>query len=298
MTGSRGGKLREGEFGLHLPQGWDKADARLPLVVVVHGFNSSPQRFEPLAAALRASGWPGATYSYPDDQPIDDSAQQLSADLKKLAQDFPRRSIALVTHSMGGLVARAMLEQPDLDPGNVAKLIMVAPPTHGSLLAYFAFGIDILDHLAAQDRSEEVTRFYAAVEDGLSEAKNDLKPDSAFLRRLNARPRNPRVRYTIILGTGGHLSQEQVNRLRRGLRTAQEASQVVGLFAPELDRILADLDEVVRGKGDGVVAVKRGRLDGVTDTILADFSHLSVLQTTDSFPQDDVFRALLTRLRR
>ncbi len=292
-----GGKLRSGEYGLRLQPGWDKADAAVPLVVVVHGFNSSPQRFEPLVSALRESGFPCATYSYPDDQPIGDSADQLSADLKKFAADSPQRSIALITHSMGGLVARAAIEQSEMDPGNVKTLIMVAPPTQGSLLAYFAFGIDILDHIVGQERSAEVTRFYAAVEDGLSEAKNDLKPNSSFLRRLNARARNPKVRYSIILGTGGHLTLEQVNALRSSLRTAKDESQVVGIFAPQLDEILADLDEVIRGKGDGVVAVKRGRLEGVTDVMLAEFSHLGVLQTTGSFADDEVFQAVLARLR-
>ena len=37
-----------------------------------------------------------------------------------------------------------------------------------------------------------------------------------------------------------------------------------------------DIDELVEGKGDGVVAVKRGRLDGVTDTQVLSFGHLAV----------------------
>ena len=41
-----------------------------------------------------------------------------------------------------------------------------------------------------------------------------------------------------------------------------------------LDRYLADLDEVVEGKGDGAVAVKRGRLEGVSDIEVLDFDHL------------------------
>ena len=141
-----GGELREGKFGLRLVQDWDDADPQQALVIVVHGFNSSPERFEPLAEAFRQAGLLSATYSYPDDQPIADSARQLSTDLKKLYIDHPKRPIHLVTHSMGGLVSRCVIEQPDLNPGNVTKLIMIAPPSHGSLLANFAFGIDILDH--------------------------------------------------------------------------------------------------------------------------------------------------------
>ena len=293
-----GGELREGKFGLRLAQDWDNVDPQQALVIVVHGFNSSPERFEPLAEAFRQAGLLSATYSYPDDQPIADSARQLSTDLKKLYIDHPKRPIHLVTHSMGGLVSRCVVEQSGFNPGNVTKLIMVAPPSHGSLLANFAFGIDILDHATSGKIPDEVTRFYAAVEDGLSEAKDDLKPNSPLLRKLNACSRNAEVSYTIFLGTGGRLDQTQVNRLREGLRTASDNSTTVGLFAPHLDETLADLDEVIEGKGDGVVAVKRGRLEGVTDIVLADFTHLGVLQTPENFEKDKVFQGVLKRLQK
>ena len=292
-----GGEVRPGTFGLRLPDGWDQTDPRQLLVIVVHGFNSSPERFEPFAEALRQSGILSATYSYPDDQPIADSAEQLSADLKKMAADHPQRPVALVTHSMGGLVSRAVIEQPELDPGNVTRLIMIAPPNHGSLLAHFALGLDILDHAVAESEKSEVTRFYAAVEDGLSEARHDLKPDSPFIHRLNARSRNPKVHYSIFLGTGGHLTEQQVNQLREGLRTAKDNSDIAGIFTPRFDKMLADLDEVIGGKGDGVVAVKRGRLEGVEDTVLADFTHLGVLQTPTTFADDEVYQGVVARLK-
>ena len=139
---------------------------------------------------------------------------------------------------------------------------MVATPNQGSLLARFAFGMDLLDHLVPDAERSKVSRFYAAIEDGLSEATVDLQPDSTFLRQLNARDRNPNVRYTIFLGTGGHFTRRQVDELREGLATAKSKSDVVGLLAPRIDETLADLDEVIRGLGDGVVAVKRGRARG------------------------------------
>ena len=285
------------QFGLHLPPDLSSHDVQQPLVIVVHGFNSSPARFAPLVKMLTDDGILSAAYSYRDDQPIMESADQLSADLKQLASDHPQRPIALVTHSMGGLVSRAVIEQAALDPGNVTKLIMVAPPSHGSLLAQFAFGIDILDHIADHFLSNETTRFYALIEDGLSKARNDLKPQSLLLRKLNALPRNPKVRYSIFLGTGGHLQQSQIDILRQKVRSAAEENTAVELFTPILTATLDDLDEVIEGKGDGVVAVKRGRLEGVTDTLICDFSHLSVLQSTYELENDVVYQGLLKRLR-
>ena len=142
----------------------------------------------------------------------------------------------------------------------------------------------------------EVSRFYAAIEDGLSEATVDLRPDSTFLRQLNARDRNPNVRYTIFLGTGGHFTRRQLDELREGLATAKSKSDVVGLLAPRIDETLADLDEVIRGLGDGVVAVKRGRLAGVEDTVVLEFTHLGVLQQPTAMDADPLYKMVLQRL--
>jgi hypothetical protein len=46
--------------------------------------------------------------------------------------------------------------------------------------------------------------------------------------------------------------------------------------AERLAAILSDIDEVVEGKGDGIVAVKRGRLEGVADTLVMPFGHMAV----------------------
>jgi pimeloyl-ACP methyl ester carboxylesterase len=291
-------KQKAAKFGFRLPANWEQSDQQQPLVMVVHGFNSSPERFEPLASAFRESGLVAGTYSYPDDQPIAASAEQLSRDLKGIGSSQPQRRIALVTHSMGGLVARAVIEDPDLDAGNVSHLIMVAPPNQGSLLARFAFGMDILDHAIPDSERREVSRFYAVIEDGLSEATTDLQPDSTFLHQLNARGRNPKVRYTIFLGSGGHFTRPQVDELREGLATAKSESDVVGLFAPRIDETLADLDEVIRGLGDGVVAVKRGKLAGVEDTVVLEFTHLGAFQQTTALGADPLYKMVLQRLQK
>ena len=66
--------------------------------------------------------------------------------------------------------------------------------------------------------------------------------------------------------------------------------------AEKLDAVLRDLDELVDGKGDGVVAVKRGRLDGVNDTIVLPFGHLSVTGPAEADVVHDVQQAVLERL--
>jgi len=264
--------------GLRLPDGWPEAATKRPLVIFVHGLDSDADRRGPFLADLRDKGWPVGTFAYRNDGPIQEAGEKLAAALRELARTQEKTPVALVTWSMGGLVARAAIEDPRIAPGNVERLIMVAPPNHGSQLARFAFGLDVLEHLAAFDSDDPATRLFHLVEDGLGEASVDLQPDSAFLRKLNARDRNENVAYSILLGAGGPLSKDQRNTLRRRVKNAGEDNRYVRFFGPKVDRWLADLDEVVAGKGDGAVAIKRGKLEGVEDVATLPFDHVAALQ--------------------
>ena len=212
---------------------------------------------------------------YPNDQPLPLSAQLLSDELKKLAREHPKRKLALLTHSMGGMVARQCVETAALNPGNIHRLIMVAPPNGGSRLADFTIGADLYEQLQSHRSSAELhERFVDRLDDGLNEARHDLKPDSAYLEKMAGLQRNPDVRYAVLLGTKAPATRRQLDDLRDTLQSASDENRVVKLLRPKLDAWLADLDELVDGEGDGIVAVKRGRLAGVEDTVLIPFNHL------------------------
>lgn len=284
-------------YGLVFEKNGLDAAPDLPLVVVIHGMNSRPEETEGLLSAVRDAGFACGTFGYPNDQPIGDSAKLLAQELAKLLEDRPHRRVSLVTHSMGGLVARAVIEDPRLDPGNVRQLIMVAPPNHGSTLANFSFGLDVWEHIPSDARkSRDVGLFYAAVEDGLSQAAADLRPGSPLLNRLNARGRNPNVAYSIILGTKAPLTEADLAILQQRLAAAGEQSRWVRFFGSRLQTWLADLDEMVDGKGDGVVSVQRGRLEGVQDVVLLEFGHTGVLGHPNSSIAKSVYREVVSRL--
>src|SRR5262249_38047214 len=139
----------EAHYGLRLEDGWQDAASHStgrPLVVLVHGYNSTPERNAAVMAPIRAAGFPCGAYSYPNDWDLTDASERMSRQLKEFAATHPNQKIALVTHSMGGLVARACVENPALDPGDVVQLIMIAPPSQGTLLANFAVGTDVWEH--------------------------------------------------------------------------------------------------------------------------------------------------------
>lgn len=287
----------ERPYGLVLDEGWQtRADGRC-LVVLVHGYNSTSRSLEELHAELNRRGWPCGVFDYPNDGPIAECGKLLSDELRELAADHPGQAVALVAHSMGGLVARSAIEDPGLDPGNVRRLIMVATPNQGSQMAHFACGLDGCEQLLLRREHDADNLLRLSIADGLNEARSDLKPGSRFLRDLNARDRNPSVRYSLLLGTRGPLTDAQREEFRSAVSTAAERNRAVQLLAPRVAEPLADMEELLDGAGDGAVAVKRGRLEGVDDTVLLPFSHLAVTRKLDSETTRELLEAILTRLQ-
>jgi hypothetical protein len=289
----RAGNEPEPKYGLSFPQ----ADAvGLDRVVVLHGLGSAPEAHTSLSADLRKSGLRVGEFAYAGDESLEDSARLLARELRRVKDDMPNLRLRLVTLSMGGLVARRVLEDNQLDAGNVTQLLMVAAPNHGSVLAYCGFGLQILQFLDDPKARSVSQRFYDTVEDGLSEASDDLRPDSEFLKRLNGTERNPRVRYSLLLGTGAPLSQQTVDDLRRHVAQAEREHRFVQFLGPKIDRMLDDPDELIYGRGDGVVAVKRGRLEGVDDVLTLDFDHLSIGQPPQTDGQKRLRQEIVRRL--
>jgi len=284
-------------YGIRMDAGWETADAAKPIVILVHGFNSSPQQNAALMIPIREAGFPCGTFAYPNDYLVQKSTRLLASELRHFAQQYPRRRVILVCHSMGGLVARGCLEDPQSDPGNVDRLIMIAPPTHGSMIAHFAVGTDAWEHWLARRDGWPWERARDSIVDGLGEAASDLCPKSEFLTELNSRPLNPRVRYTVLLGTGARLSESQALWIRESVCDCLAKCPGGERSAKELEALLADIDELIEGKGDGVVAVKRGRLVGVDDTLILPFGHIAVTGEPNGELLHNVQRVVLERVK-
>lgn len=283
-------------YGLVLDENWQESDETKPVVVVVHGYNSCPTRNQAMADAIRSAGYPCGMFSYPNDYTIITSAQLLSSELRRFHQRHPDRRVILVCHSMGGMVARACIEDSLYDPGNVDRLILIAPPTRGTAIAHFAVGTDVWEHWLARRDGGPWRRVRDSIVDGLGEAADELVPESTFLADLNSRTRNPRVEYTVILGTGASMTEAEMDWIRESV--IAKLTKVPGAKSgvERLESLLGDMDELVEGKGDGVVAVSRGRLDGVSDTIVLPFGHLSVTGEPASDVVREVQQLVLERL--
>ena len=268
------GVSQDSRYGLFLDDDWQQRTGGKPLVVIVHGYGSGADEFGALRGRLRDAGLATAVFSYPNDAAVALSGRELAAALQEFERRYPDRRLALVAHSMGGLLSRKVIEDPDTTVvGNIDKLIMVATPNHGSNLARVPVSFDVWQNWLDGEPDTVKTVFFESVLDGLNEARFDLQPESELLARLNGLPRNPDVSYSLLLGNRGPATQEQLDELRRQIVNSQETNPALRALGPRLTPLLEDLDELVDGLGDGAVAVERGRLEGVDDTIVLDFNH-------------------------
>ncbi len=262
-------------YGLHFPKPTAE-QSNQPVVITVHGFNSRSDSAAMLVGGIDSQRFCMGQFCYPNDQSIEASALHLASQLRDAKLANANQKFSLVTHSMGGIVARRVLEDPALDSGNVTRLIMVAPPSHGSRLAKYAVAVDTWEHWLGRSDGSPWTRWRDSVVDGLGEACDELVPGSAYLTSLNERPRNPAVNYTILLGSDATLTRGEMAWLRRSAKVLERVPGT-GETGSRFSACLSDFDECIDGRGDGVVAIKSGRLDGVDDTVVLPFGHLCLV---------------------
>jgi pimeloyl-ACP methyl ester carboxylesterase len=139
---------------------------RIP-VVLVHGINSSPRDFEPLVSHFADSRYQPILFFYPSGMALRDAARQLGTQLQAFVRRHRIHRFAVVGHSMGGLVAKGMLDEFDVTealPG-WSVFISISSPWRGIDLAH---------------NSGQLPRHPPSWE--------DLPPESAFIRNINRTP--------------------------------------------------------------------------------------------------------------
>lgn len=147
------------EYGLHpfVPVDTGKVGGAGQSVILIHGLDDPGLIWQDLAPALAGQGFRVFIMSYPNDQPIRDSAAFFFKQLQELAGRAGRERtapVAIVGHSMGGLVTREMLTSPAIGYARaeearlvppLSHFIMIGTPNHGSVFSRLRLLTEIRD---------------------------------------------------------------------------------------------------------------------------------------------------------
>jgi hypothetical protein len=105
-------------------------------VYIIHGYANPKSIMNDIYRDVKKAGFIAENYAYPG------LYMELDSIGKKLYQDVLNDdvdSVSFVTHSMGGLVVRAMLKYSgtDLSFPKIYRIVMIAPPNRGADIADF-----------------------------------------------------------------------------------------------------------------------------------------------------------------
>lgn len=121
------------------------------LLLFIHGFTANGEYFREFAEYFSEMGYCCAIYNYDSYVGIDTAGRSLCQLLDPYEDQVGRYGLALICHSMGGLVARCMLRQlpPKLKQG-VCGLVTLGTPHRGTLYdrRIVSFALDSSEVLA------------------------------------------------------------------------------------------------------------------------------------------------------
>jgi pimeloyl-ACP methyl ester carboxylesterase len=219
--------IRDVGYGLYIDEPLVK---NKPLLVLVHGINDSPRRWQPLLKKLDHEKFQVLRFHYPGGMSIDVTAQVLAQMLHRVLLQSPKSDIVIVAHSMGGLVSRAAIQYLETfgNASSVKEFFSIATPWGGHQLA--SIGIQ---------QSPLIVPVW-----------RDLALESEFFQGIYSRRLPATVRFNLLYASGGGIEifgepNDGVVTVKSQLdeRARREAVQVRNINAAHIPA-LVDKDTV------------------------------------------------------
>jgi len=269
-----------------LPNSWvSLASVESPprrLVLLVHGLDEPGDIWSDLAPALVEAGHPVARFEYPNDQRIHASAGQLLASLRD-ARLAGVEEIAIIGHSMGGLVSFDALTREDGYAGNprghqdlprVTRLIAVGTPWAGSPWARLRAAAEVREQVQRWLMSEswDIRPIINYRRDGKGQAGDDLAEGSQLIRELAKRPMPQGLPFTVI---AGHIPVTDEAFLD-WIQTSKVLRQIMG--ADGVTKLTEDLREAWGTLGDGAVPLNSALARPAEDTHVFEVNHRALIR--------------------
>ena len=160
-------------------------------VVLLHGFLQTASSLDTLALSLSEDGFDCYSYNYKTlGAGVERAAEALSAALITVADSHGSAKVYVVAHSMGGLVARAALKDPEV-ASRVAMVVTLGTPHSGTPLALFA----------------------SKLVPGLSRVVREFMPGSDILKSLDTPSSCFGVRWVALYSIDDHVVPNRSGRL-------------------------------------------------------------------------------------
>ncbi len=199
-------------MALQNPETIDANDLNRQGVLLLHGLGRTGRSMGMLGSRLSAAGFAIWAPTYRSRHAsMTEIVDQLSPGLERFSQGFDG-SMHVVTHSLGGLVARTLLARNR--PDQLGRVVMLAPPNGGSEWADLLFGLRmnriVLGPVASQlrtARSQDDEIVLGAVDYPLGVIAGNRALDPIFPKLFLPCPNDGKVSVTAtrIVGMGDHI---------------------------------------------------------------------------------------------
>ena len=113
-------------------------------VILLHGMYRSAYAMKPVERFFTEQGYKVTNISYPStEQDIESLVNNYLAPVVESLMSGENTKLHFVTHSMGGILVRYYLQHNGVD--NLGKVVMIAPPNHGTALAELFADSSVID---------------------------------------------------------------------------------------------------------------------------------------------------------
>lgn len=253
-------------------------------VLLVHGLDEAGDIWSELAPALVESGHAVIRFEYPNDQRIDASTSLLLEHLRA-AKAEGLDEVAVVAHSMGGLVSFNALTRDDgyagevTDPADlpsVTRFVAVGTPWNGSGWARLQAMGEVHEQVSRllAESSLDLRTLLQYRRDGSGQAGDDLLPGSVFLTEIQDRPWPAGLPLTVIAGKITNPDPATYDSLG-------ESAILRELLGPaELEHFVASLREATEDLGDGVVSLQSASGRATDDFQVYPVNHRALLRAS------------------
>jgi len=237
-----------------------------------------PEKIDGLWAALKKREYNLVCWSQNRPAgPIGAAVEELKQVMEITRRVFPKKPVAFICHSRGGLVARKLMERRMPE---VKALITVATPHHGSSLALLGKYLKPLSTAVKTaipknnlgPVSNVLRRFNELIE---GPAAKELLPDSDFFKKLSDEP-DGGIRYLSFGGT----SIRMLTVYKCEVRDRNIYPRTFLIIPDSLIKVLPAAmlpDEITPGKGDIMVSAKSSILPWAGSHYDVPANHLSIL---------------------